>query len=60
MALKCALRKAYLMFWILRGILFVRLPHLAESFKLISHSPLAFLNVLWLDLPLSFGSAIGG
>jgi hypothetical protein len=58
-ALKCALRKVYLMFWILRRTLFVRLPCLVESFELISHSSLAFLNVLWLDLPLSFGSGIG-
>jgi hypothetical protein len=59
MALKCALRPAYLEFLILREILFVRLFLLAVSFELIFLTPLALLDVWWPDSPLSFGSGIG-
>jgi len=44
-------KKAYHEFLILRGVLFVGLPHLAESFKLIFHTLLALLDVWWPNLP---------
>ena len=59
MALKCALRLASLEFLILKEILFARLSLLAISFELIFLTPLALLDVWWLDPPLSFGSGIG-
>ena len=59
MALKCTLRPACLEFLILREILFARLSLLAVSFELTFLTPLALLDVKWLDPPLSFGSGIG-
>jgi hypothetical protein len=59
MALKCTLRLACLKFLILIEILFVRLSLLAVSFELIVLTPLALLDVWWLDPPLSIESGIG-
>jgi hypothetical protein len=59
MALKCALRSAYLEFLILREILLAILSLLAMSFELIFLTPLALLDVWWTDPPLSFESGIG-
>jgi hypothetical protein len=43
--MKCALKRAFLEFWMLMGILFVAFPLLVEFFKLILHTLLALLNV---------------
>jgi hypothetical protein len=59
MALKCALRLACLKFLILREILCARLSLLVVSFELIFLTPLALLDVWWLNPPMSFGSGIG-
>jgi hypothetical protein len=49
MTMKCALKRACLVFWMLRGILFVRFPLLVEFLVLIFHILLALLNVCWQD-----------
>jgi hypothetical protein len=59
MALKCALRLAYLEFLILREILFAKLSLLAVSFEQIFLTPLALLDVWWPDPPLRFRCGIG-
>jgi hypothetical protein len=43
-----------------REILFVVFPHLDEFFVLIFPTLLALLYILWQDLPIKFGSGIGG
>jgi hypothetical protein len=45
MTMKCALKRAFLEFWMLKGILFVAFPLLVEFFKLILHTLLALLDV---------------
>jgi hypothetical protein len=42
------------------GILFARFPLLVQFSVLIFHILLALLDVCWQDLPLLFGSGIGG
>jgi hypothetical protein len=42
------------------GIFFARFPLLVEFLVLIFHILLGLLDVCWLDLPLLFGSGIGG
>jgi hypothetical protein len=42
------------------GILFARFLLLVEFSVLIFHILLALLDVCWQDLPLHFGSGIGG
>jgi hypothetical protein len=54
------LKRAFLGFWILMGILFARFPLLVEFLVLIFHILLALVDVCWQDLPLLFGSGIGG
>jgi hypothetical protein len=60
MTMKCALKRACLEFWMPVGILFARFPLLVEFSVLIFHILLALLDVCWQDLPLLFGSGIGG
>jgi hypothetical protein len=50
--MKCALKRAFLEFWMLRGILSVGFPFLVKFFELILHILLALLNVSWQDLPI--------
>ena len=60
MTMKCILKRACLEFWMLVGILFAIFPLLVEFSVLIFHILLALLDVCWQDLPLLFGSGIGG
>ena len=60
MTMKCALKRAFLGFWMPRGILFVGFPLWSSFFLLIFHILLSLLDVCWHDLPLRFGSGIGG
>jgi hypothetical protein len=60
MTKKCALKRACLKFWMPVGILFARFPLLVEFSVLFFHILLALLDVCWQDLPLLFGSGIGG
>jgi hypothetical protein len=43
--MKCALKRAFLEFWMLRGIMYVGFPLLVEFFELILHILLALLDV---------------
>jgi hypothetical protein len=47
--MKCALKRAFLEFCMLKGILFVQFPILVEFFKLILHTLLSLLDVFRQD-----------
>jgi hypothetical protein len=53
-------KRACLKFWMPVGILFARFSLFVEFSVLIFHILLALLDVYWQDLPLLFGSGIGG
>jgi hypothetical protein len=54
MAMKCALKSAFLESWMPKGILFVESPLLVEFFELNLHIPKSLLGVFLQDPPLDF------